>query len=402
MRPGPALDPAAAQRCGPGRVPTHVRAPALLVCALLVLLVGTAPAAAGKRTVPHGFYGAMWDGPGTGAARADAQWGRMAASGVESVRTVFSWAAAEPTPGTTDFTTTDRLVANAARRRMRLLPVVIYTPDWAKADQVENAPPASPHTYAAFVGRLVARYGRRGSFWTEHPELPRRPVREWQLWNEPHVRAFWNYPGGKTRPTAWVKPYGTMVRASARAIRRGDRKAKVVLAGMTNDAWNHLDRLLRRGRVRGYFDVAALQTYTGTPAKLLRAVNLVRERMRRRKVARLPLWLTEMSWPAAKGRITPPAYQRSIVTSDRGMARRVKAAYSLLARKRRRADVRVGRVYWFTWSSTYDAEENSVFRFAGLTRFDGERFRARPALWAYRAMARRHQGCAKTSTGRCR
>ena len=374
----------------------------VLPCLIVLLLVAAGPAGAAERTVPRGFYGAMWDGPGTASPAGDAQWGAMAASGVESARTVFSWAAAQPErDGRTDFTATDRVVANAARARITLLPVVIYTPDWAKADPVENAPPADPQAYAAYLRRLIQRYGPAGTFWAENPGVPRRPVREWQLWNEPHLRQFWNYPG-ETRTGVWVKPYGALVRASARAIRRADPGAKVVLGGMTNDAWNHLDRLLRSGGVRGSFDVAAIQTYTGTPRRLIRAINLVRAVMRKRGVSRRPLWLTEMSWPAARGRVDAPSYQRSIITTDRGMATRVRDSYALLARVRRQANVRVGRAYWYTWSSNYDAADGSVFRFAGLTRFDGERFVARPALRAYRASARRHEGCAKTTSGTCR
>ena len=55
----------------------------------------------------------------------------MARSGVETVRTVFDWSRAQPAPGVTSFTETDRLVTLAAAHRIDLLPVVIYSPGWA-------------------------------------------------------------------------------------------------------------------------------------------------------------------------------------------------------------------------------------------------------------------------------
>ena len=88
--------------------------PALaLTCAL--------PAHAAKRKVPHGFYGVMWNRAGTEVdpSRDDAQFALMAKSGVESVRTVFSWAGAQPVAGQApSFTDTDHVVALAAAHRV--------------------------------------------------------------------------------------------------------------------------------------------------------------------------------------------------------------------------------------------------------------------------------------------
>lgn len=381
---------------------------ALLVALLGVLLAlgaGAAPAGAARRAVPQGFYGAVWDGtPAQAPADAqDAEWGRMASTGVESVRTVFSWTDAQPSgPGSTDFTATDALVGRAARHGLRLLPIVIYTPPWARSyPEAFNSPPARAEDYAAYLGALAARYGAGGSFWAEHPELPARPVREWQVWNEPHVRFFWNYPGPE-RPTAWVKPYGALVRAAHRALRSADPGAKLVLAGLTNDSWNHLERLLRAGRVRGSFEVAALQTYTDSPEHLLVAARRLRAVLRRHG-SKAPIWLTEMGWPAARGRTTVPSYQRSIVTTDGGMAARLTRSYALLARHRRDGDLGVARAYWYTWASSYGADGNDgIFRWAGLSSYTDGAFTRRRAESAYRASARRDEGCAKTETAVCR
>src|SRR5262245_34186806 len=98
---------------------------ALATLTVLVALICAGPAAA--RTLPQGFQGVMWDhgvrnAPGDVQ---DAQWDLMAESGVESVRTVFTWAAAQPNRGAAfDFSETDPVVGRAAQRNITLLPVV--------------------------------------------------------------------------------------------------------------------------------------------------------------------------------------------------------------------------------------------------------------------------------------
>ena len=164
---------------------------------------------AAKRQVPFGFYGVMWDGDiaTAPAKQQDRQWALMARSGVESVRTVFSWALAQPTAdGPLDFTDTDRKVAMASRRGVALLPVVLYTPHWAaRSPDTFGSTPKYASDYAAFMRQLVLRYGPRGSFWAENPKLPRRPIRDWQLWNEPHFDFYWHVPGEDK--TQWASEY---------------------------------------------------------------------------------------------------------------------------------------------------------------------------------------------------
>ena len=118
---------------------------------LAVLALLPAPAHAAGRSVPAGWLGAVADGPLTGAdaQSLDAEWSRMAASGVESVRTAFYWSEAQPygsfdqVPAErrgafhdeggvpTDLSTFDAVVAAAARRHLGVLPIVHRTPGWA-------------------------------------------------------------------------------------------------------------------------------------------------------------------------------------------------------------------------------------------------------------------------------
>src|SRR5919108_3092544 len=211
----------------------------------------------------------------------------MARNGVESVRMVFSWARIQPTPdGAPDWSETDLLVAQAARRRIRLLPVVMYAPRWARRYPDRGAsPPASVYDYTTFLGQLVERYGPDGTFWFDHPELRRVPLRSWQIWNEPHLQYQWDVREGDGED--WPSGYADLVRAADGALDFYDPGARVVLAGLSNFAWRELATLYRQG-LRPYFDVVALQVYTGKPENVIRAVRFMRGTMRRRGDRRKP------------------------------------------------------------------------------------------------------------------
>jgi hypothetical protein len=367
-----------------------------LLVLLVLLILALAPSAEAKRDVPQGFYGAVWDGEVATAPPAvqEAQWGRMAAAGVESARVVFRWDDAQPDPSQPPgYAATDQLVAFASAHGVRLLPVVIYAPAWARKFPGRGAsPPARADDYAAYLRGLVGRYGPQGSFWAERPDLPRRPVREWQVWNEPQLRYQWD-------DEDYARGYGELLRAAHSALRQADPGAKLVLAGATNVAWDALAELYRRGGIRGRFDIATLHPYTSTADRVVKVARLFRAELRRHGDARKPLWITELGWPASKGRVRS---DNTLQTTPRGMAERLERAYALLARTRRARDVGVSRAYWYTWASPYSGRD--IFRFTGLFDFDGGAapFRAKPAYGVYVRSARRHEGCAKDERGRCR
>jgi hypothetical protein len=380
-----------------------VLAARVLVLAALSLLLAAPPASAAKRSVPHGFYGANWDGEITLAAPAvtAAHWDKLAAGGVESMRVVFNWWQAQPVRvEPPSFSATDAIVARAAARRIRVLPVVMYAPPWARLyPRQTSSPPARTSDYTAYLAALVRRYGPRGSFWSERPGLPRLPPRHWQIWNEPDLAAHWYRPPGQRWGPSAASRYGGLVRGAYGTLRRLDPGSKLVLAGLANRSWETLKALYRYGRIRGRFDVAAIHPYTSSPERVVTIVKLARQVLRRYGAGRKPIWITEFSWPASKGRVPAPAFARSFVSTDGVLAARLKRAYALLARYRRRRTMGVGRVFWYTAVSAYDGAQ--VFRYSGLIRFDGARSYPKPAYYSYRSSARGHQGCVKTRTGLC-
>jgi hypothetical protein len=356
----------------------------LAVIAVALLLLLAAPAGAAERRVPQGWLGVTADGPLT--ATDDAEWDRMAASGVESVRVAFRWFQLQPEPQAIDFAPTDAAVAAAARRGLGLVPVVEQAPGWAATRPGDtSSPPRDPAAVTAFMGALVGRYGPAGTFWTEHPELPRLPVRAWQVWNEPNHRDVWS-----AQP--YAPSYVRTLRAAARGIRRADPGAKVVLAGLVNRSWLALRQLYKAG-AHGLFDVVAIHPYTSKPKNVVRLVELAREEMRRRGDRRLPVWITELSWPAAN---TPSAKGKvrqrfGFEASPAGQAARLAKSLALLSAARAR--LRIGHVNWYTWLSSEAGP--SSFDWSGLRRVRDGRAVSTPALAVFKRAARRLEGCRK-------
>jgi hypothetical protein len=354
-----------------------------------LLLLAFAPAAdAAKRKVPARFVGMNWDSSilAAPASVQEPQFPRMAAAGVETLRTGFLWSQAQPEQaGPIDLAPTDRLVALAAVRRIEVFPHVIAAPDWARSAPPPFAPPSDPQLFKPYVAALIARYGPSGSFWSDHPELPRLPIRYWQFWNEPHLPFQWTLPPGQE--STWPKSYTTQLGVFYRAVKAADPGAKVVLAGLANRSPNYLHSLYQAG-ARRWFDIAAIHPYTAAPAGVVELVRRFRAVMKHNRDQRKPVWVTELGLPASKGRANT---SNTLQTTPKGMAGYLANSYTALARALRRPSTRAARVYWYTWASEYTGD---IFRYTGLFRWrpgDGDPG-VQPAYRAYVRTARSLEG----------
>jgi hypothetical protein len=353
----------------------------VLSFAAALLLPATAQA---KRQVPFGWLGVVADGPLTdGMADSGAEWDRIAGSGAESVRVAVRWAPAQPAAGAApQLAAVDATVLAAAARGLTVLPVVQDTPAWAALDPGAGtaSPPRDPAHLAAFLRALAARYGPSGTLWAEHPEVRRAPVRRWQVWNEPNLTRYWS-------EQPFAKRFVRLLRASRRALRAVDRGARVVLAGLPNRSWTALRSIYAAGG-RGTFDVVALHPYTGRPKNVVRLVSYARRVMRRYHDTRMPVWVTELSWPAAKGKVQgTPGFE----TTETGQASRLREALRRLSAERRR--LRIGAVYWYTWVSAEGT--GSAFSWSGLRRLRAGAVFSAPSLEVFASAAKRLEGCAK-------
>jgi hypothetical protein len=386
----------------------------LTLAALVAGTIATAPAAAAKRKVPHGFFGAvmpseMGDPAQVSNAAFDGQLALMAKSGVESLRVGVSWPAIEDTQGVYNWAPLDRVVAGAARHGIDLVANVLTVPKWASSQP--NAAfywryaPRSPSLFADFMTTLIGRYGPRGSFWSANPSVPKRPIHTWQLFNEQMADFFW-----ATRP--WPKSYTTVLKAAYKAIHKGDRHATVIAGSLVavsgTSQWTAAGQLYRAGAKR-YFDALAIHPFTnnegsvaGTIDNMLTIVKKVRAVMKRNHDTRKQIFLTEFTWPAALGKV-PSSRLLGLETTPKGQKIRMKAGYKALVQQRRK--LHITHALWFSWATAYDNKSpqgDVSYRFTGLTRIRGNVFSRMPILGTYTQLASKYEGCKKAASGKCR
>ena len=216
-------------------------------------------------------------------------------------------------------------------------------------DQRDDAIPADPSAYAAYVAAVVGRYGPHGSFWDQHPSLADYAIQTYELWNEPY---YDNGDNGDYDPGA----YARLVKAAAIAGRQADPSAHFLLAAenqaqLVNSNLGVVGRravsgrprpeqLLRRGRrspLRHQHDRPE-RTPPRTRVQRLRADPprpIDPPGVRRSTTpAGKPLWITEIGWPtctSGSDRCTTPAGQAADLTTVFNYARTSGRASSRLS-----------------------------------------------------------------------
>jgi len=370
-------------------------APVLLAC----LLALAAPAAASS--VPPGFFGVMANGPlELPQVNLDAEYAVMHASGVQSIRVPTLWPQMQPyrtldqVPAAdrarytvvdgvpTDFSTMDGRVAAAARNGLDVLSLVLETPAWAARNPSNVfSPPRDDADYARFLRALVGRYGPQGSFWAQNPGVSKRPLRLWQIWNEPSLPRYFPVK-------SFARPYVQLLGAAYSAIKAADPGATVVTAGLPNFSWRDLETMYKAGlHAKGHFDAVAVHPFTGRPSDSVRILRYVRGVMDRNGDRRAAIWVTEVSWPSGRGKAQS---NQRWVTTPVGEAVKVRQVYEAYAKAAR--SLKLQRAFWYAWATT-DRDSPNAFDYAGLRTYTpAGRFISKPALAAYRAVALRLEG----------
>jgi hypothetical protein len=370
-----------------------MKRPALLALSLTLLALSL-PAAA-SAALPSGFWGVVANEAPSGR---DAR--TLKQGGVESLRVPVNWAAVQSSPGAVpDWSSVDPYVRGAAEGGQSVLPFLTGAPEWAVPQEGvggARAPRNLPVQTAAqragwreFLRLAVFRYGPGGSFWTENPLLPARPIRIWQIWNEANYKYF------VARPNP--AQYGRLVVESFRDLHSADPGSRIVLGGLFSRpkggnskpgagikrAWFAADFLERMYKttpgVRGKFLAVAIHPYSPDYRQLIPELEEVREALKASHDPGRAIWLTELGW--SSGLPNAANGHNKFEKGVNGQARELTGAFKLL-----RADAaawRVKRVYWF---SLTDAPGTCNFCDGSGLFTDG--FRAKPAWSAFKRLAR--------------
>jgi hypothetical protein len=350
--------------------------------ALAVLVALSLPAPAWAASAPHSFFGV--DAPGD---TTDAELETMQEGGVTAVRWLTSWPALQHSAASPpDWSGVDRLVAGLAENHIEPIPMVYGSPCFVvdcaghpPGEGVRQPPIGTPEArlaWAHFLGSLVDRYGPHGSLWSDHPALPRQPIRTWQIWNEQNAEQFY-------RPAPSVSGYLELLRISAQSIRSRDPGATILLGGMFGDphapgvpAPEYLDDLYQAGGA-DYFDGVAAHPYSPDLAGVRSQIAQLRRVMDAHGDSATPIWVTELGWGA-----TPDGKGKFADTIE-GQATRLTEAFTLLAAQRRQWNI--AKVLWYTWQDTPpDHAACSWCATAGLVDVD---LQPKPVWAAYTALA---------------
>jgi len=221
---------------------------AALCVAVVFGLSVAVPANAAPPSVPAAGYGfgdgaqMTWLAPGDVNRELDA----VAKTNATWLRVLIPWTQIETAKGQYNWGQTDLVIDAAAARGLRVLGVIAFSPDWAKAPGTSfSAPPDNVADFADFSRAVATRYGSR--------------VSSWQLWNEPNLPLFF----GGTPHNA--PRYTELVKAAYPAIKAVQPNSTVVLAGLSRLPGDEsppafLDKMYAAG-AKGSFDAAAAHPY---------------------------------------------------------------------------------------------------------------------------------------------
>ena len=331
------------------------------------------PVAVDAAPPPADFFGVYSDAEfDAGGETRDAALEGHRRTGVGSIRQPFDWHNIEVRPGELDLTSYDNLVAAASVRGIEIMPMLIGAPQWASTAPPTNLrhgyyPPSDLPAYGRFAAALARRYGPDGSLWREHPELPRRPIRTWQIWNEANLGVWW-----LTGPDA--REYTALLAVAAQALRDVDPGAEIVTAGIPDSALGvPLDRWIRDLYAAGaapWFDTLAIHPYAATTTESMALVERARALMDARGDSG-GIRATEFGWATAGiGEFT---------TTEAGQGQKIARMVDMLVAER--SALRLRGIDYFMWRDGAPGPGRQTWiPNTGLLRSDGS---PKPGWFAY-------------------
>lgn len=270
----------------------------------------------------------------------------------------------------------DRLIRAGVTQDIEFLPVLLRSrPDRPGNPKQVAEPPETPREHETWRKRVrifAERYGPGGRFWRENPELPYRPLRAWEIWNEPNLRQFWD------RRQVNPREYGRLLRETRAVLRDVDPQARIVSAGLA--ARYNGARYLRVALAEAGWcsvDAIGVHPYAPSTAGAIKHLAAARRVADARGAESVPLWTTEIGWKVG-GR----GY--SNVPDVRAQAREL--GRFAVASERRREQLKLGPSFAFALRDRQNLKTGKVDSTVGLRRADD---RPKPSwrVWSLAARA---------------
>ncbi|MHB9861069.1 cellulase family glycosylhydrolase [Streptomyces sp. YIM S03343] len=302
--------------------------------------------------------------------------------GARWVRADLSWQDIQPdTPARYRWDQFDRVVAAASKRSLTVLPVLAYTPKWARPTGCasEKCHPADPKAFATFAAAAAARYAPSG-------------IHTWEIWNEPNLSLFW-------KPEPDAAAYTTLLRATRQALTREDPSAYVILGGLAAthtqggniSQTDFLAAVSARGGNRlvdaiGYHPytypyLASTRTRWGTPWERIDGTpDSLEGVLSRYGTPGMPVWITEFGAPTDGPGTASDGRPKTIGPTTTHVTEQRQAAIAADAVRTALVTPHVDALFWYT-DRDLGTDTSSRENFYGLRRADGS---AKPALGALR------------------
>lgn len=247
----------------------------------------------------------------------------------------------------------DPIVRTYAEAGVWMLPVVGGSPP----EILANLP-----AWERFNTTLAERYGPSGSFWRENPGIEPRPIRIWEVFNEPNLPLFW---GGEPNPDH----YRRLLRHAFIGLRRGDPRARVMLAAIVftqgnGTAWRPYLRSVLDGPTaevrrnnRCLFDAVSVHPYAETVHGTIREMTKLRRVLEEEGVIGdgpnrdVQMWVTEIGWglrDVCRSREeNGDRCLKFIVADESAQERRMRREIDAL--QDRAGRFRLGAITWYTF-----------------------------------------------------
>lgn len=292
--------------------------------------------------------------------------------GVNWIRLDLSWEYAQPKNDSSyDWLWFDRVVAATNKAGINVLPIIGYTPTWARLPTCSKSDKCAPRDYekfATFAKAASSRYAKQG-------------IHTWEIWNEPNLAGFWE-------PAPTAAGYTELLMLSSVAIKSADPRAVVIsgsLAPVDNQpgsvpSLDFLNGMYNSG-AKDYFDAVGYHPYSYpvTPSQIRdwsgwsmlgELSTSITSIMSANGDGDKQIWITEYGAPTNGPGHVASSEGYNILTHPDHVTEELQAIMATDSVTRARRDPNIASLFWYTYKDrSFKTDDNE--NFFGILRANG-------------------------------